>query len=221
VASEILKESKCEYLVTDVFSGYGKAVRESNKYREEQKLPLIKNVYCNAHARRKFKESRDRFPEESDYFIKIYGKIYRLNKMSKRWPNKKKRLRKIMLPLFEQMKSKAMESTGGYSTKSSIGKAMSYFLKNYKELTLFINNPILPIDNNSQESLLRNPVIGRKTWLGTHSKRGAKTNAIIFSLVESCKLNKVNPREYFKKLVQDLHLGRKPYTPKDYADLKK
>lgn len=221
VASEVLKASECEYLVTDVFSGYGKAVKDSNHYRDSRNLPLIKNVYCNAHARRKFKEAEGRFPKEAQYYIKIYKKIYRLNKMTKRWPQKTQRLRSLMKPLFEQMKNEAIEMYGGFSNKSSIGKAMNYFLKNYNELVLFLENSLLPVDNNSQESLLRNPVIGRKTWLGTHSKRGSETNAILFSLVQSCKLNKVNPREYFKKLVQDIHLGKEPYTPKDYADLQK
>lgn len=221
VASEILQNSACEYLVSDVFSGYGKAVKDSNVHRKSKNLPLIKNVYCNAHARRKFRESESRFPEEASYFIGVYGKIYRLNKMSHLWPQKTQRLRKLMQPLFEEIKSRSIEMMGGYSSKSSIGKAMSYFLKNYEGLTLFLDNPLLPIDNNSQERLLRNPVIGRKTWYGTHSQRGAQTNATLFSLVESCKLNKVNPREYFKKLVQDLHGGKEPYTPKDYAHLLK
>ena len=126
-----------------------------------------------------------------------------------------------MVPFFENLKNKAMGDIGGYSTKSSLGKAMSYFLKNYKELTLFTKLSELPIDNNAQEGQLRNPVVGRKTWYGNHSKRGAKTTAILFSLVESCKLNRVNPREYLKKLVEDLHHGKMPYTPKDYADLQK
>ena len=56
-------------------------------------------------------------------------------------------------------------------------------------------------------------MIGRKTWYGTHSKRGAETAAILFSLVESCKLNKINPREYFQGLVSDLHNGKAAYTP--------
>lgn len=110
-----------------------------------------------------------------------------------------------------------MANVAGYSSKSKIGIAMSYFLKNYDEFILFIKSKDLPIDNNSQERLMRNPVVGRKTWYGNHSKRGAKTTAILFSLVESCKLNKVNPREYFKKLVEDLHQGKKPYTPATYA----
>ena len=98
---------------------------------------------------------------------------------------------------------------------------MSYFLNHYAEFVRFIENPELPIDNNPAERLLRSAVIGRKTWYGTHSKRGAETAAILFSIMESCKLNKVNPREYLKNLVQDLHPGKNVYTPKEYADLAK
>ena len=61
--------------------------------------------------------------------------------------------------------------------------------------------------------------MGRKTECGTHSKREATTAAILFSLVESCKLNKVNPREYFKILVQNIHNGGKHYTPKEFKNL--
>lgn len=67
----------------------------------------------------------------------------------------------------------------------------------------------------------KNFAIGRKTWNGTHSERGAKTAAILFSLTESCKLNDINPREYFKNLVQDLHNSKAHYTPKGYAVLRK
>ena len=221
VASKLLNSSKCEYLISDVFSGYGKAVRDSNVRRQEGGRPLIQNVYCHAHARRKFKEAQENFPDEAEFFIDRYRQIYSLeNEAEGKPPDDKIEIRKKMLPLFEEMKKQAMAHLAAYSSKSLLAKAMSYFLENFKELMLFVKNPILPIDNNPQERLLRNPVIGRKTWYGTHSKRGAKTAAILFSLVESCKLNKLNPRVYFKALIQDLHAGKAPYTPATFkADL--
>ena len=95
------------------------------------------------------------------------------------------RIRDQMRPHFAAIRAKALEELPGYSDKSKIGKSMSYFLKNEAGLTRFLDDPRLPIDNNPQERLLRNPVIGRKTWYGTHSKLGAETAAILFSLVES------------------------------------
>ena len=101
-----------------------------------------------------------------------------------------------------------------------MAEAMNYFLKNFESLTRFLKNPRLPIDNNPQERLLRNPVIGRKTWFGTQTERGAKTNAILFSIVESCKLNKINPREYFKNLVVSLLHNNEVITPNEFKILK-
>ena len=228
VASNLLINSQCEYLVSDVYSGYNKSVRDTNETRnllnleKNLNLPTIKNIYCNAHARRKFHDALDHYPDEAQFFIDQYQEIYKLNGLTKdKPPNEVLMLKTQMKPFFEAMKCKAMELFGGYPAKSAIGKALAYFLRNYNEFTAFINHPDLPIDNNAQERLLRNPVIGRKTWYGTHSKRGAQTAVVLFSLVESCKLNKINPREYFKNLVQDLHQGKSAYTPKEFKDLHK
>jgi len=103
--------------------------------------------------------------------------------------------------------------------KSRIIRATHYFLGNYAEFNRFIENVDLPIDNNPSERLLRNAVVGRKTWHGTHSKRGAETTSILFSLVESAKLNGINPRKYFRTLVQDLHAGKTAFTPKEFKEI--
>jgi hypothetical protein len=235
VAYELLLNSRCQFLVSDVFSGYNKAVKEANKARAEQKLELILNVYCNAHSRRKFKEADKVFEQliesaktsqekatlevarkEIRFFLSQYRRIYRLEDLAKEHPAKKAEIRVRMRKYFEKMRDKAVRDKTGYSSKSAFGKAMTYYLKNYEGFTLFLDNVNLPIDNNPQERLLRNPVIGRKTWYGTHSKLGAQTAAILFSLVESCKLNKINPREYFKKLVDTLHQGKTAFTPWEY-----
>lgn len=220
VASELLIGSVCEKLISDVFSGYAKAVRITNEHRKRHNKCPIQNCYCNAHARRKFKGAENRNPEEVEKFIALYAKIYRLEKIAQKRPTHRiLRVRKYMPPLFEQMKTLALELKNTVSSKSQLAIAMNYFLKNYDELTHFITDPEVAIDNNSQERLLRSPVVGRKTWYGTHSQRGAETNAILFTLVQSCKLCGVNPREYFRCLVQDLRAGKSPLTPSEFKDL--
>ena len=73
-------KSQCEYLVSDVFSGYAKAVREVNRDRVRQNTEKILNVYCNAHARRKFKESLSNYGEEAEFLLLcLKKKIQRLN----------------------------------------------------------------------------------------------------------------------------------------------
>lgn len=215
VATSFLNQSSCEYLVSDVFSGYKKAVTEGNLYRKENKLIEIKNIYCNAHARRKFVESEASFEKESQFFIWCYRKIYHLEKQ-KDFKDRRK---------WQRLYYSAMERYGNqikssYSMKSSLVKAINYLLTNFNELTYFLDFEGIPIDNNSQERLMRAPVIGRKTWYGTHSPRGAETNAVLFSIVESCKLNKINPRDYFKDIVHAIHEKRDIFTPNEYLGMK-
>ena len=218
VASTLLRDSACRFLVSDVFSGYAKAVRETNEYRHRKGHPLVRNVYCNAHARRKFKEALEMFAE-AEFFIERYAKIYHLESMAKGTTlDEVKAYRLQMKPLFLEMLERAMHLAVEFPDKSSMGKAMSYFLKNYESLIYFLENSNIPIDNNAQERQMRSPVIGRKTWYGTHSVRGAKTAAVLFSLVESCKLNRVNPREYFRALVEELHAKKPVFTPADFKN---
>ena len=75
VASNILLKSKCEYLMSDVFSGYGKAVKDVNFERAKENISPIQHVYCNAHVRREFKEAKDNFSDEARFVIDIYIKI--------------------------------------------------------------------------------------------------------------------------------------------------
>jgi transposase len=205
VASRFLTEATCTYLVSDVYSGYKKAVTDANEIRRKNKLPVIESLYCNAHARRKFKESKENFEAESSYFLESYSRIYHLNT--------NKGDRSEVQKIFKEMQVYAMEAIVQCPEKSSLGKALGYFLKNFKELTKFTESPELPIDNNSQERQMRNPVVGRKTWYGTHSKRGAKTAAILFSIIESCKLNGLNSNEYIETQVKNLQSGRLIETP--------
>lgn len=216
VASEILSNSAVEYLVSDVFSGYNKAVEESNKIRAQEKKAKIKNVYCNAHSRRKFKEAEINFSEQTEFYLKTYSKIYELESEGKEDPTQLVEKRIEISHLFEQMKTIAQHDKETVSSKSALATAINYFLKNYEGLTRFTSDARLPIDNNHQERLLRNPVIGRKTWYGTHSKQGARTAAIFYTIVESCKLNDLNPRTYLENLVNDIHLGKQISTPREY-----
>jgi transposase len=218
VASDILLKSNCEVLLTDVYSGYGKATKACNQIRLASGRPLIQNAFCNAHGRRYFFKPRHRY-KEACFYLDHYHEIYQLNQAAKgKPPPEVLEIRAQMRPHFEAMRQRALEELPKYPNKNKYAKALNYFLNNYPGLTLFLSQADVPIDNNSQERLLRSHVVGRKTWYGTHSQRGALTAAILFSLVETCKLNGVNPREYFKNLVEDLHRGRPAYTPVDFKE---
>ena len=220
VASSVLKESNCKYLMSDVYSGYSKAVNEANKYRKESGLYLIVHLYCNAHSRRYFIRAEGNFKDEVMFFIWCYQKVYRLRKRKREDESLKQRLESNWENIYMRaMEREAIHLRNGYSSKSSIGKAIGYLLNNFKGLSLFSKIEGLPIDNNSQERTFRAYVVGRKTWYGTHSERGAKTAAIHHSIVESCKLNGINSREYVTDLISRIHNGMELLTPREYTKL--
>lgn len=221
VASDILLNSKCEVLVTDVYSGYGKAIRLSNIERKTSGKTQIRNANCNAHARRYFYKLRDKYPE-SRFYLDHYHEIYDLEDkvQSPDLPDERQAWRDKIKVHFEAMKAQAGLELPRYFKGSKYQKALSYLLENYEGLTLCLTDPEIPLDNNLQERLLRSHVVGRKTWYGTHSEEGAETAAILFSIVETCKLNGVNPREYFPDLVETILCRQKPLTPAQWKTLK-
>jgi transposase len=214
VASAVLAQSTCKVLLTDVYSGYRRAVREANEKRAEEKLPAIVMAFCNSHARREFKPLEA--AAEAAYMIEQYREIYRLDGQIKEHPDKAQEIRSEMRPHFEAMREHCEKHLPALSEKSALGKAKSYFLNNYAGLTLFLSNPAVPIDNNASERLLRSHVVGRKTWYGTHSKDGAKAAAIHFTLIETCKLNGVNPRAYYHEMIHRIHASRPLLTPHQF-----
>lgn len=217
VASDVLKAAGCETLVSDVYSGYKKAVRKANEVRLAIGLMPIESAYCNAHARRGFTASADEGVQEAVFMINKYAEIYALEDLCDgKDPEEILVVRSGMQPIFEQMRRHCEDTKDFFSNKSSTAVAMNYFLKNFKSLTYFVLRPHVAIDNNCAERALRGPVIGRKTWYGTHSTRGAEAAAIHFSLIESCKLNKVNPRDYYQVAVRRAHSKLPPITPREY-----
>jgi transposase len=236
IPSSILRDSKCEVLLSDVYSGYGRALREINKVRLEYGLCPIIAAFCNAHSRRKFKDVEEAvkkkekdqedgldgpsiivFTADYKYFLNQYKEIYHLEDQVK---GKSLEIvaeqRQKMIPYFEAMKAKCEELKNQYPNKHLMTRAMNYFVNNYEGLTWCLWNPLIPLDNNQQEARFRNPAIGRGTWLGTHSILGAKTAAVHFTLVESCKQIGVNPRSYYKAVVTDLLVGGNGFTPQEW-----
>ncbi|MCX7977641.1 MAG: IS66 family transposase [Bdellovibrionaceae bacterium] len=214
VASDFLVSSRCEVLVTDVFSGYHKAIGQANRLRD---IP-IRNANCNAHARRYFFKARDHY-KEAFFYLDCYHEVYRLEEQIRGSPREEVlRVREEKIrPLFERMRERSADEVMRYPRGNRYGKAVNYFLENYAGLTVFLSDAEVPVDNNAQERLLRSHVVGRKTWYGTHSLRGAQTAAVLFSIVESCKLNKLNPREYLSAVTQSILAGQPAKTPAQFA----
>jgi len=223
VATNILTESQCSVFMSDAYQGYGKAIREANLIRKSRGQAPIVEALCNAHARRGFKEPKKfneenrSLPAEAKYFLDQYEEIYKLEKKIKGSPEQGRELRASMKIYFENMHAKAEAGLNSYSSHSAYYEACQYYLNQYHGLTRCLDDPSIPLDNNQSERQLRNPVVGRKTWYGTHSEDAAQAAAVHQTLVESCKLCKVNPRAYYDAITKAIQMGAPIFTPSEFA----
>lgn len=207
VAHEFLKTCDAKYLLSDAYCGYSKSTQGTK----------IKNAFCHAHARRRWKEASPQYPVESQFMLESYDELYTIEReIRDQPPDVKGAVREQRSrPILEAMKKYAVPLW--CLPKSSVGKAKNYFLDNWDELSRFLEDGRIPIDNNRSERGLRGPVLGRKNFYGNHSKRGAETMQILYSIIESCKICEVEPHGYLLKTVQEMHQGREPLTPLEFA----
>lgn len=217
VVIDFLKDSSTKFLMSDGYTGYSKAIKHMKKEYGRD----IVEIDCNAHAVRYFKEASTTWTDECHPFLEAYGEIYKLEEQRKKGSgqltkNEQLKLRADMIPFFETLKIKCEEALAGSMAGSGFKKAIKYFLNHYEGLTICTKNIDLPLDNNHSEREIRSSVVGRKTWYGTHSKQGASTTAVHFSIVGSCKVNGINPRSYYPWVVERILQGEEGLTPYEY-----
>lgn len=202
VVADFLKNCTASHIVSDAYSGYMKPVKEAGK----------KNALCNAHARRKFIEAEESYPEATRV-IELYKKLYGIEaEIRERQPQERLDERSTRSePLLREMLGYVIALSP--LPKSALGKARSYLINHWEGLTAFLADGVLPIDNNLAERGLRGPVIGRKNFFGNHSRRGAATTAVLYSLIESAKLNGLDPYKYLADTIAACHRGESMFTP--------
>lgn len=76
---------------------------------------------------------------------------------------------------------------------------------------MFLDDPRVPLDNNAAERGLRGAVLGRKNHLGSKSKQGTEVTAFFYSVVETCKLNHIDPVRYLQDAVRSALSGNKTF----------
>ncbi len=100
--------------------------------------------------------------------------------------------------------------------RSSLGKAVRYMLKRWEALSRFMEDPRIPLDNNAAERALRGPVVGRKVHYGSKSRRGTEVAAVFYTLLETAKLEGVNPSAYLKAATEQMLSAGEVLLPSDF-----
>ncbi len=88
--------------------------------------------------------------------------------------------------------------------KSPLGNAIYYAINNWDALLVYLEDGMLDIDNNAAERLIKPIKIGVKNYLFAGSDQGGENAAIFYSLIETCKLHKINPYDYLRDVLMRL-----------------
>lgn len=163
--------------------------------------------FCNAHARRKFVDVAEDFPDECLHVIvTIFGKIYQHDAEAK-----EKNLDQTERLKYHQKKSgPIMDAFYGWMNdqfeqkrvepNSSLGKAIRYVQQHWEELTRFLKIEGVPLDNNLAERALKTAIVHRKNSLFYKTSEGARVGDLFMSLIHTCQLNGENPFDYLTQL---------------------
>jgi len=116
-----------------------------------------------------------------------------------------------------RIQTKLLEEHPRSRSKSLKRKAIEYLMKRWKGFTLFLDDVRLPLSNNEAERTIRHAVIGRKNYHGSNNHTGAETAATHFTIIESCKKNEIDPRQFILMTLKKIAAGEPVLTPLEYA----
>ena len=104
-------------------------------------------------------------------------------------------------PLLEEMHALLSNLVGRVSAKSELAQAIGYSLTRWQALTRYRDDGRIEIDNNAAERALRGVALGRGNYLFMGSDAGGERAAAIYSLVETAKLNGLDPEGYLREVL--------------------
>ena len=175
---------------------------------------------CLAHGRRQFVEVADRFPEECRHVLESLAVIYHNDELTRqRNLSPQERLvfhqaesgptmEELHIWLVRQLEDRLVEPN------SALGGAISYLLRHWEKLTLFLRVAGAPLDNNVCERALKKAIRHRRNSLFYKTCHGAHVGDVYMSLIHTCELAEVNPFDYLTEL--ERHADEMSLNPQDW-----
>ena len=192
-------------LQVDGYAGY-------NRLLDRQKNGDIQLAYCWAHARRKLhdvaKASAAPIAQEG---LKQIAAFYRIEAEIKGQPTDVRLAARIerTKPKLDAFEKWLTFSRAQVSAKSPTGQALKYIAKYWQGLNLLLTDGRIEIDNNPVERTIRPIALNRKNALFAGHETGAQNWAMLASLIETCKLNTVEPHAYISGILTAIVNGHK------------
>lgn len=183
-------------LVCDDFSGY-KAGFELG----------ITEIACWAHTRRKFYDLLDSKKSQiAEQALNYIGQLYQIEAECKKLPvQERQKIRQSQAaPIIDAFYQWMVAQHQRVPKGSPISKAIQYTLKRWDALIRYLEDGAVPIDNNWVENQIRPWALGRNNWLFAGSLRGGQRAAAVMSLIQTARINGLDPYAYLKDVLERL-----------------
>ena len=193
-------------LMADCYSGY-EAVRTKSDGK-------IIRAACVAHARRKVFDSRANHPVHAAMLLEMFQALYDIEDRAKTLhAAERQQLRHVEArPIWARMQEYlASESVSNVMPKEPFGQAITYLRNQFEHLLVYLDDGLLPIDNNETEQLMKQVALGRKNWMFIGSVAAGYRAADLMSLVSSAARNDLDVFMYVKDVLDRLLAGEMDY----------
>jgi transposase len=172
----------------------------------ERKESRIERIGCLAHARRRFYAALKENLPDSVWFINQMRLLYKIEDHVRELDaSERYAFRQQNAPaIWEALKKRADELEPKYLPKSTMGKAISYFINEYEALLGYLRDDRFQIDNNLIENAIRPTAVGRRRWLFIGHPAAGWRSAVIYSILVSCRRRGINPEDYLSDVLRRL-----------------
>ena len=182
----------------------------------EREDSSITRYGCMAHVRRKFVDALQTDHRSAD-IINLISNLYwveadcRINLLSEdeRRMERQKRAIPILAEIWQMIKP-VFEQTRG-DTANLFLKAVRYAVNEWEAVSRYVQNGKAEIDNNPAERMMKPICMGRKNYLFCGSELGAKNASMLYSIIETCKMNGLRPVKYIAEILTKLTAGETNY----------
>jgi hypothetical protein len=174
-------------------------------FAKEKEITLIG---CWAHARRGFFEAKEQTPVPAAWILRQIGWLYhweaqlREKKVSAKEREVFRASHHRMVVARLELALKKLQPR--HRPKSLLGEAISYALNQWPTLQRFLEHGEVELDNNRVENAIRPTAVGKKNWLFFGSEEAGQRNAVLYTLVENCRLHGLDPLAYLKDVLTRL-----------------
>ena len=193
--------------VADLLKGFsGKLLSDASSVYHEtyRRQPSTVEVNCWAHARRGMFKAYASAPELALVGIGFIGQLYDAHDASvdpgSGVVNATKR-KELAEPVIKDLAAWLERERPKLTPTSPIEVAMGYIQRQWPGLTRFLEDGSLRLDNNPSELELRHQKVGSKNWLFCATDGGAQWNAVIVSLIASCRMHDIEPLAYLRDVL--------------------